>query len=83
MIQSHNKGDKVSSEWLLDDRGNPTTDPRYGVVEPFGALRTFGWAAVLGEVMAVTTVLLVLPAAMAPAVEEGADASSLTTPAGS
>ena len=26
-----------------------------------GALRTFGWACVLGEVMAVTTVLLVLP----------------------
>jgi predicted RND superfamily exporter protein len=29
-----------------------------------GALRTFGWAAVLGEVMAVVTVLLVLPAVM-------------------
>jgi predicted RND superfamily exporter protein len=26
-----------------------------------GALRTFGWAAVLGEAMAVTTVLLVVP----------------------
>ena len=39
---AHNKGEKVSSDWLIDDRGNPTTDPRYGVIEPFGALRTFG-----------------------------------------
>jgi uncharacterized oxidoreductase len=39
---AYNKGDKVSPEWLLDDRGNPTADPRYGVIEPFGALRTFG-----------------------------------------
>jgi predicted RND superfamily exporter protein len=29
-----------------------------------GALRTFGWAAVLGELMAVVTVLLVMPAAL-------------------
>src|SRR3954469_690863 len=39
---AHNKGEKVSPEWLLDDRGNTTSDPRYGVIEPFGALRTFG-----------------------------------------
>jgi len=39
---AHNKGEKVSPEWLLDDRGNPTSEARYGVVEPFGALRTFG-----------------------------------------
>ena len=39
---AHNKGEKVSSEWLIDDKGNPTPDPRYGVIEPFGALRTFG-----------------------------------------
>jgi uncharacterized oxidoreductase len=39
---AHNKGEKVSSEWLIDDRGNPTSDPRFGVNEPFGALRTFG-----------------------------------------
>jgi uncharacterized protein len=31
-----------------------------------GALRTFGWAAVLGEIMAVTTVLLVVPALSRP-----------------
>jgi uncharacterized oxidoreductase len=39
---AHNKGEKVSPEWLLDDRGNPTAEARFGVVEPFGALRTFG-----------------------------------------
>jgi hydroxycarboxylate dehydrogenase B len=39
---AHNKRENVSPEWLLDDRGNPTSDPRYGVIEPFGALRTFG-----------------------------------------
>jgi hypothetical protein len=31
-----------------------------------GALRTFGWSAVLGELMAVASVLLVLPAFMPP-----------------
>jgi uncharacterized oxidoreductase len=39
---AHNKGDKVSRDWLIDDHGNPTDDPRYGVVDPLGALRTFG-----------------------------------------
>ncbi|HWA37119.1 MAG TPA: malate/lactate/ureidoglycolate dehydrogenase [Burkholderiales bacterium] len=39
---AHNKGEEVSPEWLLDDRGNPTAQARYGVIEPFGALRTFG-----------------------------------------
>jgi uncharacterized oxidoreductase len=39
---AHNKREKVSSEWLIDDHGNPTDDPRYGVVDPLGALRTFG-----------------------------------------
>lgn len=39
---AHNKREKVPAEWLIDDKGNPTTDPRYGVNEPFGALRTFG-----------------------------------------
>jgi uncharacterized oxidoreductase len=39
---AHNKREKVSPEWLIDDKGNPTPDPRYGVIEPFGALRTFG-----------------------------------------
>jgi uncharacterized oxidoreductase len=39
---AHNKREKVSPDWLIDDKGNPTADPRFGVVEPFGALRTFG-----------------------------------------
>ena len=39
---AHNKREQVSQEWLIDDQGFPTTDPRFGVIEPFGALRTFG-----------------------------------------
>jgi len=39
---AHNKGEALAPGQLLDNRGDPTTDPRYGVVEPFGALRTFG-----------------------------------------
>jgi uncharacterized oxidoreductase len=49
---AHNKGDKVSPDWLIDDRGNPTSDPRYGVIEPFGALRTFGLHKGYGLAMA-------------------------------
>jgi len=39
---AHNKGESLAPGQLLDDRGEPTTDPRYGVIEPLGALRTFG-----------------------------------------
>ena len=39
---AHNKRERVSPDWLIDDQGNPTPDPKFGVVEPFGALRTFG-----------------------------------------
>ncbi|HLX79736.1 MAG TPA: malate/lactate/ureidoglycolate dehydrogenase [Burkholderiales bacterium] len=39
---AHNKREKVSPEWLIDDQGRPTSDPKFGVIEPFGALRTFG-----------------------------------------
>ena len=39
---AHNKREQVSPEWLIDDKGNPTPDPKFGVIEPFGALRTFG-----------------------------------------
>jgi len=39
---AHNKREKVSPDWLLDDKGNPTAEAKYGVIEPFGALRTFG-----------------------------------------
>jgi uncharacterized oxidoreductase len=39
---AHNKREKVSPDWLIDDAGKPTPDPKFGVIEPFGALRTFG-----------------------------------------
>ena len=39
---AHNKREKVSPDWLIDNQGQPTPDPKFGVVEPFGALRTFG-----------------------------------------
>jgi uncharacterized oxidoreductase len=39
---AHNKREKVSPDWLIDDKGNPTAEARFGVIEPFGALRTFG-----------------------------------------
>jgi uncharacterized oxidoreductase len=39
---AHNKREKVSPDWLLDDEGKPTADAKFGVIEPFGALRTFG-----------------------------------------
>ncbi|MEO7152879.1 MAG: malate/lactate/ureidoglycolate dehydrogenase [Burkholderiaceae bacterium] len=39
---AHNKGEPLPAGQLLDHRGHPTVDPRYGVVEPLGALRTFG-----------------------------------------
>jgi uncharacterized oxidoreductase len=37
-----NKGEPVPEGCLIDDHGQPTLDPRYGVVPPFGALLTFG-----------------------------------------
>ncbi|MGA0794986.1 MAG: malate/lactate/ureidoglycolate dehydrogenase [Quisquiliibacterium sp.] len=39
---AHNKGEQLAAGLLIDDHGRPTTDPRYGVIEPFGALTTFG-----------------------------------------
>ena len=39
---AHNKGQGVAPGYLIDDQGRPTTDPRYTVVPPFGALLTFG-----------------------------------------
>ena len=39
---AHNKGAKVAPGLLIDDRGEPTLDPRYGVIEPLGALTTMG-----------------------------------------
>ena len=39
---AHNKGEPVAPGLLIDDKGRPTTEARYGVIEPFGALTTFG-----------------------------------------
>ncbi len=41
---AHNQGLVVEPGQLIDDQGQPTTDPRYSVVPPFGALLTFGGA---------------------------------------
>ena len=38
----HNKGELAPPDCLLDDRGQPTRVPRYTVIEPYGALLTFG-----------------------------------------
>jgi uncharacterized oxidoreductase len=39
---AHNKGEKLPPGLLLDDQGEPTLEARFGVLEPFGALTTFG-----------------------------------------
>jgi uncharacterized oxidoreductase len=39
---AHNKGAKVPHGWLIDDKGNPSDDPRWGVLSPLGAMLTFG-----------------------------------------
>jgi uncharacterized oxidoreductase len=42
MRVAHNKGEKVPPGRLIDTEGNPTNDPRYAVVPPFGAMLAFG-----------------------------------------
>ena len=37
-----NKGLQLPPDTIIDDRGEPTTDPRYTVIEPTGALLPFG-----------------------------------------
>lgn len=39
---AHNKGQRLPEGVLLDDHGAPTTDPSFGVIEPYGAITTFG-----------------------------------------
>lgn len=39
---AYNKGEQVAPGLLLDDHGAPTTDPRYAVVPPHGAMMPFG-----------------------------------------
>src|ERR1700704_6291577 len=39
---AHNKRAKVPFGWLIDNQGKPTDDPKWGVVQPFGAMLCFG-----------------------------------------
>ncbi len=39
---AHQRGDRVPPGFLLDDAGETTSDPRFAVVPPFGALLPFG-----------------------------------------
>ena len=39
---AHNKGELLPPGNLIDNTGRPTCDPRYSVIEPFGAILTFG-----------------------------------------
>ena len=39
---AHNKGEQMPPGRLIDDQGKPTTDPKFAVVEPYGAISTFG-----------------------------------------
>jgi len=39
---AHNKGEKVPPGRLIDADGNPTNDPRYAVIPPYGAMLAFG-----------------------------------------
>ncbi len=39
---AHNKRAKIPPGWLIDDQGNPTDDPRWGVLAPLGAMTCFG-----------------------------------------
>jgi hydroxycarboxylate dehydrogenase B len=39
---AHNKRAKIPHGWLIDEQGNPTDDPRWGVIAPLGAMSCFG-----------------------------------------
>ena len=39
---AHNRRVKIPHGWLIDDQGNPTDDPRWGVIAPLGAMSCFG-----------------------------------------
>jgi predicted RND superfamily exporter protein len=51
------------------------------LVAQSGALRTFGWAAVVGEVLAAAAVLVVLPVLLAPAEEKAPEPAPAPTSA--
>ena len=42
MRVAHNRREKVKPGLLIDDRGEPSEDPRYAVVPPLGAILPFG-----------------------------------------
>jgi uncharacterized oxidoreductase len=42
MRVAFNKGERVAGDYLLDDQGRPTQEPKYAVVPPFGAILAFG-----------------------------------------
>ena len=39
---AHNRGKQLEPGTIIDDKGRATTDPRYTVIPPFGAIMTFG-----------------------------------------
>lgn len=39
---AHNKRARIPLGWLIDEQGNPTDDPKWGVVAPLGAMSCFG-----------------------------------------
>jgi uncharacterized oxidoreductase len=39
---AHNKGAKIPPGWLIDADGHPTDDPKFGVLQPLGAMLTTG-----------------------------------------
>jgi uncharacterized oxidoreductase len=39
---AYNKGVQLEPNTIIDDHGNPTTEPRYTVIEPSGAILPFG-----------------------------------------
>ena len=49
---AHNTGEKVPFGRLIDTEGNPTQDPRYAVIPPYGAMLAFGEHKGFGMAMA-------------------------------
>ena len=39
---AHNQGKPLEPGTVIDDKGDPTTNPRYSVIPPFGAIMPFG-----------------------------------------
>lgn len=39
---AYNRGEQLPPGRLIDDKGKPTTDPKFAVVEPYGAMSSFG-----------------------------------------